>query len=431
MKPKVKAADGEAKRSVWKPKLRPDGTVEISVHYQHDNGRFTFDCVSPAKFLQMSRARVLKHQVDGTPKPAHYPTESEVEAFLSGRLKAVKEPQLRQEGSRMPILRAVVLATIPMHIPGSALFDEPDEAIGGGKDLDAEAESEESEAFEKESQKLDGKPEVQKLAPSTDSLDVSHLVMLEESAIVEETQVLLADPVRQDPITDDSHRADQRASSSEHANVQVDEALMEVKSSMEKPSDEAVTPNDTATTEVIAVDENLVEQASEKVSLLDEWQLRVLSLCAEGLSNKEILKKIGRKVGYSQVAGAMTAIYKKLGIEVWRVQGTPERREIAGLAYKRWLETPRESELPVKEEVVDEALAPSGEDASRIGDVRRCAEELKDNLQRLRASLGRLEASGVDLSSGSTELEAIRSDLNGMCERLFHIHGLFVRKDSG
>ena len=127
----------------------------------------------------------------------------------------------------------------------------------------------------------------------------------------------------------------------------------------------------------------------------------------------------------------MTAIYKKLGIEVWRVQGTPERREIAGLAYKRWLETPRESKLSVKEEAVDEALAPSGEDASRIGDVRRCAEELKDNLQRLRASLGRLEASGVDLSSGSTELEAIRSDLNGMCERLFHIHGLFVRKDSG
>lgn len=98
--------------SSWEPHRRPDGNIEISVHFEHANGRMTFGCVSLLQYLRLFDAGKLNFQVTpGKSRPEHNPTREEALAFLdseTARAEGYDTPSLppvAEEAEREPELQ--------------------------------------------------------------------------------------------------------------------------------------------------------------------------------------------------------------------------------------------------------------------------------------------------------------------------------------
>ena len=66
----------------WEPRRRMDGTVEVSVNYFHENGRYALDVVSLKRYIELFDRGLLMWQREGLGRPEHNPPPEAVEMFL-------------------------------------------------------------------------------------------------------------------------------------------------------------------------------------------------------------------------------------------------------------------------------------------------------------------------------------------------------------
>ncbi len=66
----------------WEPRRRMDGTVEVSVNFFHENGRYVSDGVTLERYIELFDKKRLMWQMEGLERPEHNPLREAAELLM-------------------------------------------------------------------------------------------------------------------------------------------------------------------------------------------------------------------------------------------------------------------------------------------------------------------------------------------------------------